>query len=52
MKKVNIAMVDSFMKIFGYKRVKPTDKELRIDRHKQVDKCRKELESFGDKYDI
>lgn len=25
----NIAMADAFMAIFGYKRVKPTDKELK-----------------------
>ena len=25
----NIAMADTFMKIFGYKRVKPTDEELK-----------------------
>ena len=26
----NIAMADAFMSIFGYKRVKPTDKELKL----------------------
>ena len=26
----NIAMADTFMAIFGYKRIKPTDKELEL----------------------
>ena len=30
MEPLNIAMADAFMKIFGYKRIKPTDEELEI----------------------
>ena len=36
----NIAMADTFMKIFGYKRIKPTDKELKLKykkREREVD---------------
>lgn len=30
MEELNIAMADTFMAIFGYKRVKPTDEELKL----------------------
>jgi hypothetical protein len=43
----NIAMADAFMSIFGYKRVKPTDKELELKyRKRNVDKVVLELDEI------
>lgn len=42
---LNVAMADAFMSIFGYKRVKPTDKELNLKyRKRDVNKIRLLLE--------
>ena len=41
----NIAMADTFMAIFGYKRIKPTNEELKIKyRERKVDDIERWLE--------
>jgi hypothetical protein len=43
----NIAMADAFMAIFGYKRVKPTNEELKLKyRKRNVDKVVLELDEL------
>ena len=47
MELLNIAMADAFMKIFGYKRIKPTDEELEIKykkREREVENIERWLE--------
>ena len=41
----NIAMADTFMAIFGYKRIRPTDEELKIKyREREVDNIERWLD--------
>jgi hypothetical protein len=43
----NIAMADTFMSIFGYKRVKPTNEELKLKyRKRDIDKGVHELDEL------
>ena len=43
----NIAMVDTFMGIFGFKRVKPTDEELELKyRKRDIDKVVQRLDEI------
>ena len=43
----NIAMADAFMSIFGYKRVKPTDEELKLKyRKRDVDRVVQRLDEL------
>ena len=45
MELLNIAMADTFMAIFGYKRIKPTDKELELKyREREVENIERWLE--------
>lgn len=56
MEEPNIAMADTFMKIFGYKRVKPTDEELKIKyREREVEDIERWLEDVKEEtneYDV
>lgn len=58
MELLNIAMADTFMKIFGYKRVKPTDKELKLKyrkREREVEDIERWLEDVKEetnKHDV
>lgn len=42
---INYPMIDTFMGIFGFKRVKPTNKEIK-KREKQVQKAKEFLKSL------